>query len=120
MNPNNQANSYKNVMELLVDAEIDRQTALYAVEDARTLNRIEVAAYALNLLPPLYASSQEGVEIQLSRGQQEFSDRIQQAVQQSLQNIEKHPQRETTPFISTVEVVPELQFLADSLQNRSA
>jgi Late competence development protein ComFB len=116
MNPEHQSNSYKNVMELLVDAEIDRQTAQYSVEDAHTINRIEIAAYALNLLPPLYASSQEGVDIQLNRGQKEFSDRIQQSVLQALKSIKKHPQRETTPFTTTAEISPELQSLADSLR----
>jgi hypothetical protein len=110
-----QANSYKNVMELLVDDEIDRQTVSYSRDEAHQINRIEVAACALNCLPPLYASSQEGVEMQYSRGQQEFSDRIQQSVTQALQNVSLQPNRDTTPF-SQPQIPQELQPLADQLR----
>jgi hypothetical protein len=117
MSSDYQANSYKNVMELLVDDEIDRQTVSYSRDEAHKINRIEVAAYALNRLPPLYASSQEGVEMQYSRGQQEFSDRIQQSVSQALGNVAQQPQRDTTPFNQPL-TAPELQPLADRLQSQ--
>lgn len=115
MNSENQANSYKNVMELLVDEEIDRQTVSYTLDEAHRINRIEVAAYALNRLPPLYASSQEGVEMRYGRGQQEFSNRIQQSVTQALWSVTQQPDRATTPF-SQPQIAPELQPLADRLQ----
>jgi Late competence development protein ComFB len=92
------ANSYKNVMELLVDEEIDRQTQSYSQQDAQTINRIEVAAYALNHLPSLYASSQEGVVLQYEHGLQELGSDITMAVLQALSIIEKRPQRDSTPF----------------------
>jgi Late competence development protein ComFB len=92
------ANSYKNVMELLVDEEIDRQTQSYSKQDAEAINRIEVAAHALNHLPSLYASSQEGVSLQYKRGLEEFGVQVVEAVLQALSIIERQPQRNSTPF----------------------
>jgi hypothetical protein len=102
------ANSYKNVMELLVDSEIDRQTHDYPQEDAQGINRIEVAAYALNHLPPLYASSQEGVEIQLKRGETEFGELTTVAVAQALEVITQKPDRFVTPLRPIAEIEAEL------------
>jgi Late competence development protein ComFB len=102
------ANSYKNVMELLVDSEIDRQTHDYPQEEAQGINRIEVAAYALNHLPPLYASSQEGVEIQHVRGQHEFGELIAVAVAQALEVITQKPDRLVTPLRPIAEIEAEL------------
>jgi Late competence development protein ComFB len=93
-----QANSYKNVMELLIDNEIDRQTCSYSQEDAQQINRIEVATYALNRVPPLYASSQEGIERQYERGLTEFSDRISTAVAQGLRQVHQNPTSNSTPL----------------------
>jgi hypothetical protein len=100
-----EANNYKNVMELLVDDEIDRQTGHYTKEDAQSINRIEVATYALNRLPPLYASSLEGVNVQHKRGQEEFGDRLATAVTQALDIIHQHPLRMTTPISTPNEAV---------------
>ncbi len=102
------ANSYKNVMELMVDSEIDQQTHDYPQDEAQGINRIEVAAYALNHLPPLYASSQEGVEIQLVRGQNEFGELIVVAVAQALEVITQKPDRLVTPLRPIAEIEAEL------------
>jgi hypothetical protein len=102
------ANNYKNVMELLVDNEIDRQTHDYPQEEDQGINRIDVAAYALNHLPPLYASSQEGVEIQLGRGQAEFGELIVVAVAQALEVITQKPERFVTPLRPIAEIEAEL------------
>jgi Late competence development protein ComFB len=98
IDPSYKANSYKNVMELLVDEEIDRQTQSYSKQEAQAINRIEVAAHALNHLPSLYASSQEGVGLQYERGLEEMSADIVHAVVQALSIVEKRPQRDSTPF----------------------
>jgi hypothetical protein len=100
-----QANSYKNVMELLIDDEIDRQTCSYAQIEAQKFNRIEVATYALNRVPPLYASSQEGIERQYERGMSEFSDRIRATVEQALGKIQQNPHSHSTPLPRLEEAV---------------
>ena len=94
-----QANSYKNVMEILVDEEIDRQTHHFPMELARRMNRIELATYALNRLSPLYASSREGVEFQYERGKSEYQTRVESVVQQALATVKSTPLRESTPFL---------------------
>ena len=93
------ANSYKNVMEILVDEEIDRQTRDFPADFARGLNRIELATYALNRLPPMYASSREGVDFQYERGKSEHLPRVTSVVQRALSVVEGAPVRESTPFL---------------------
>jgi hypothetical protein len=92
------ANSYKNIMEILVDEEIDQQTCVWTSEEAQRVNRIEVAAHALNQLPPLYASSQEGVMLQYERAQQEYHHEIKTAVSKALVAVKQLPCKGSTPF----------------------
>ncbi len=100
-----QANSYKNVMELLIDDEIDRQTCRYSQVEAQEINRIEVATYALNRVPPLYASSQEGIERQYERGLSEFIDHITATVTQALNKVHQNPHVKATPLPRLEEAV---------------
>ena len=51
------AKVHVNIMELLVQNEIDKQLRLYPKKIRDYINKVEVATYALNRLPPLYASS---------------------------------------------------------------
>ncbi|MCM1983528.1 late competence development ComFB family protein [Lyngbya confervoides] len=95
-----QAGSYKNVMELVVDEEIDHQTQHFSADFAQSLNRIELATFALNRLPPLYASSVEGVSFQYERAKRELKHQVQEAVQQALQVVAERPERRSTPFHS--------------------
>lgn len=92
------ANSYKNIMEILVDEEIDQQTCGWSSEEAQEINRIEVAAYALNHLPPLYASSQEGVILQYERAQRDYRQTIATAVSDALKAVKQVPWKGSTPF----------------------
>ena len=94
-----QASSYKNVMEIIVDEEIDRQTQHFPAAKAQLLNRIELATYALNRLPPLYASSREGVDFQYERGKSELQGRVNSVVEKALAVIKEAPERESTPFL---------------------
>lgn len=94
-----QASSYKNIMEIIVDEEIDRQTQHFPAETAQRLNRIELATYALNRLPPLYASSREGVDFQYERGKSELNSRVVSVVEKALSVIKEAPERESTPFL---------------------
>ena len=118
------AQVYRNVMEELVEEEIDKQTRNIKPETAKALNRIDVVSYALNRLPPLYASSQEGVYRQKQRGQQQFGQRLRAAVHQSLKVVAQQPTRVTTPLLPQEEVEAEmhiarmaLEELADSMSD---
>ena len=57
----------RNVMEILVSEEIDRQIGRFPDNIRKFINRIEVATYALNRLPALYASSQQGFNQQKTK-----------------------------------------------------
>lgn len=92
--------TYKNVMELLVDEEIEYQLinnkALNNIAD--TVNLIEIATFALNRLPSLYASSKEGIEKQKARGFVQLKKQIRQAVLQGVAAITRDPLRKSTPL----------------------
>lgn len=94
---------YKNVMEILVDEEIQ-----YQLENNKTIsstlthfNLIEVATFALNRLPTLYASSREGVERQRSKLRQDrnLKVKVALAVSQGFAAVERDPLRRSTPII---------------------
>ncbi|MGF1478580.1 MAG: late competence development ComFB family protein [Cyanophyceae cyanobacterium] len=96
--PNSKAQVYSNVMELLVDEEIAKQRPNYSRSLAQYFNPVEVATYALNRLPPLYASSKEGLERQKRRGRQKFGGDIRNAVRQGFAAIQRDPLRRSTPL----------------------
>lgn len=90
--------TYKNAMELLVNEEIDKQMSSLPSDVKAEINFVEVAAYALNRLPSLYASSEEGFYRQKQRGQTEFQAQIVRVVKEALATIERDPLRFSTPL----------------------
>lgn len=96
-------NIYKNVMEILVDEEIE-----YQLIHNKTINRnireyintVEVATFALNRLPSLYASSAEGINKQRKRALIQYKKDIRQAVTQGFAAVERDPLRKSTPLPS--------------------
>lgn len=118
--PDKQPSSYKNVMELLVEREINQQLKKAPPKLLPYLNQTEIATYALNRLPTLYAASEEGVQQQQQRGQTEYKDQIRLVVRQALAAIQRDPIRMSTPLLSAKDIdSPEaqeaLQMLADFL-----
>ncbi|MBW4662541.1 MAG: late competence development ComFB family protein [Drouetiella hepatica Uher 2000/2452] len=89
---------YKNVMEFLVEEEVVRQVKALPVRIASYINQTELVAYALNQLPPLYATSEKGLEHQLERGKVKFAAQISQAVQRSIAAIRRDPLRTYVPL----------------------
>jgi hypothetical protein len=89
----------KNAMELLVAEEIKKQLDSYPSEKQESIDRVEVATYALNRLPSLYASSEEGLFWQKRRGQKEFQQLITNTVRQAIEIISKNPARFSTPLL---------------------
>jgi hypothetical protein len=93
---------YKNAMEYLVEREIDQQVKnesnpLKVISD---INLVQVATFALNRLPPLYASSLEGLEKQKRRANHEFRHKITQAVSQGFAAVLRDPLKRATPLHS--------------------
>lgn len=73
-----------NVMEELVLTEaIARVAEIEATSDC-TLDLGDIAAYALNRLPPLYATTEEGASYQRGRAKEELHGLIAQKVSEAL------------------------------------
>ena len=88
-----------NVMEELVLTEaISRVAEIEASSDA-TLDLGDIAAYALNRLPPLYATTEEGANFQRENAKAELSalicDKVKEAIARSLNRPEFYPERQT-------------------------
>lgn len=107
--------TYKNVMELLVEEEVIRQYKALPARMASYTNRSEWIAYALNQLPPLYATSEKGLRCQIQRGKDKYQAAIRQAVQRALAAIRRDPLRSSVPLrLSQVpghEILDQLRFL---------
>lgn len=69
-----------NVMEELVLTEAIAQIAEIEATSDRVLDVGDIAAYALNRLPPLYATTEEGAQYQRRRAKEELQELITQQV----------------------------------------
>lgn len=113
----------RNIMEVLVEEEIERQINRYPANTRQYLNRIEVATYALNRLPPLYASCHEGFNKQKLKGRTEYSIKITKVVRQAFAAIQQDLLRSSTPSVTeanyeTQEAQKALQELVDFLPHQ--
>ena len=86
--------TYRNVMELLVKEEVRRQSESLA----NSLKLTEVVPYALNRLPSLYASSEEGLAFQIRRGRMTFGKQVKQVVEAAIAVVRQNPHRPCTPL----------------------
>jgi len=94
-------------MEVLVSEEIERQIVRLPSNIKKFINPIEVATYALNRLPALYASSQQGFNKQKLKGRSEYSVKITQEVRKGFAAIQQDLLRSSTPL--TVENESEIE-----------
>lgn len=104
----------KNAMELIVEEEITRQLRHFPPNLYRYINKVEVATYALNRLPALYASSVEGLERQKNKAQKEYRPQVKAAVRQALAAVQRDLLRACTPL--TKDDDPELQDARNALE----
>ena len=91
---------HRNVMELLVSDEIDRQIVRIPDNIRKFINTIEVATYALNRLPALYASSQQGFNKQKLKGRSQYSVKITQEVRKGFAAVQQDLLRNSTPLLA--------------------
>ena len=117
----------RNVMEILVSEEIERQIGRLPSNIRKFVNPLEVATYALNRLPALYASSQQGYNKQKIRGRSEYNVKITQEVRKGFAAVQKDLLRSSTPLTADLdknidrdlqEAKAALQELADYLPQR--
>ncbi len=95
--------TYRNVMELLIEEEVSKQLKALPPRTASYLNPTELGAYALNQLPALYATSQQGLEQQLKKGRSEMKTQIALAVRRAIAAVQRDPLRKTAPLPSQQE-----------------
>ena len=126
-NPPENDYTHRNVMELLVAEEIERQIVRLPSNIKKFINPIEVATYALNRLPALYASSQQGFNKQKLKGRSQHSVKITQEVRKGFAAIQQDILRSSTPLLaenesemekSIKEAKAALQELADYLPEK--
>jgi len=99
----NQSQPCCNVMEILVAQEIDRLIQAIDPDVAVNLNRVEAIAYALNRLPALYATTEEGWQWQMERAQSSLKGLIEMAAQWGVEEAQRKSKPFSTPLDSSVE-----------------
>ena len=88
-----------NIMEELVTEEVARQIKRYPENISQYINQVEVATYALNRLPPLYASCHKGLNKQKLKGKSDYSVEITKAVRKGFAAVQKDVLRYSTPLV---------------------
>lgn len=107
-----------NVMEELVLTETIAQITAIEVSGDIQLDVGDIAAYALNRLPPLYATTEEGASYQRDRAKKELQEPICQqvaaAIAQNLDRPEFFPERQAIAKPLGTEVVTQVTTLLQS------
>ena len=81
-----------NVMEELVLSEAITRVAEIEQTSDSSLDVGDIAAYALNRLPPLYATTEEGADYQRQRARQELQTLIQKRVNEAIARYLDRPE----------------------------
>jgi Late competence development protein ComFB len=104
-----------NVMEELVITETISQITAIEVNSEVQLDVGDVAAYALNRLPPLYATTEEGASYQRDRAKTELQNlivqQVESAIAQNLDRPEFFPERQAISKPNGDEVVKQVSTL---------
>jgi hypothetical protein len=94
-----------NVMEELVLTEAISKVAETEAKSDRTLDLGDIAAYALNRLPPLYATTEEGARYQRERAKIDLqgliTQQVEEAVSQYINRPEFYPERQVLGKVGT-------------------
>lgn len=94
----NHSLSYVNVLETIVIEEVEYQIGKLPPHLVKYIDPVQVIAYALNRLPSLYATSEEGWRRQQVKAKTELKEQIVMAVRQGLAAVQKDPLKVTTPL----------------------
>jgi hypothetical protein len=81
-----------NVMEELVLSEAIARVAEIEATSDRALDVGDIAAYALNRLPPLYATTEEGANFQRSKAKEELDELISHQVKEAISRSLDRPE----------------------------
>lgn len=96
-----------NVMEMLVKAEAVRQMQLLPPKTLKFIKLTQVKAYALNVLPPLYVTSEKGWHRYWQKGNTDLKDQITLAVRQGIAAVQRDPLREISTLPHEKEPIAE-------------
>jgi hypothetical protein len=104
-----------NVMEELVLTEAIARVAEIEATSDRTLDLGDIAAYALNRLPPLYATTEEGATYQRMRAKDELQSliahQVNEAISRNLDCPDFFPERQAIGKSSGDEILTQVSSL---------
>lgn len=107
-----------NVMEELVLSEAITRIAEIEATSDQALDVGDIAAYALNRLPPLYATTEEGASYQRQRAKEELqtliTQQVQEAIERYLDRPEFFPERQAIAKGSGEDVLKQVSSLLQS------
>jgi hypothetical protein len=89
-----------NVMEELVLSEAIARVAEIEATSESAIDVGDIAAYALNRLPPLYATTEEGANYQRQRAKTELQELISQQVHEAINRNLDQPNDNRTPVLA--------------------
>lgn len=107
-----------NVMEEMVVSEVVAQVSKYSKVAEKQPDIADITAYALNRLPPLYATSEEGAEYQRQRAKEELAFLIQQQVKEGLGRYFDRPQiadRKPLEYLAKQDLITQMGVLLETL-----
>lgn len=94
---------YCNAIEPMVVQEVEDQLRQLPPKMLKYIDPIQVIAYALNRLPALYATSEEGWHWQQVRAKTKLKGQITTAVRQALIAVQTDPLKVSTPLKTATE-----------------
>ena len=107
-----------NVMEELVLSEAITRVAEIEATSERALDVGDIAAYALNRLPPLYATTEEGASYQRLKAKEDLqeliSGQVEEAITRYLDRPEFFPERQAIGKSSGDDVLKQVSSLLQS------
>jgi hypothetical protein len=89
---------YSNILESLVAAIVDRRVQRLDENMQQKINIDDVAAYVLNRLPPMYATSRRGLQNLRQRVKSEMTNQIMSIVKEALVKVIQAPERALSPL----------------------
>ena len=89
---------YSNILEALVSAIIERRVLRLDPTIQQKVSIDDVAAYVLNRLPPMYATSRRGMQSQRQRIKSEMTNQIINIVKEALVKVIQAPDRALSPL----------------------
>lgn len=89
---------YSNILESLVSAIIERRVQRLDESMQKKINIDDVAAYVLNRLPPMYATSRRGLQSLRQKVKSEMTNQIISIIKEALLKVGQAPERSLSPL----------------------